>query len=557
MVTLTSRRNRVAAGTVSPAASAAIETAAGAAPELPFRWPPVDPLIWPAVAVTLLLVACQYVWRVSNSLNAALYAGLLLPCVVLWPAFLLPLLLSSMFLPIINIDLGFNVFWMQATSYAYVLSRLLRFQVRARFCFFRRPLILFVWLGLVTTALAYTFYPPPVLPEHGLRGTWLHSAWAWADLLAGALLVFCIAEELADPARYRRFWSTFLLLAWIPVLLGLYQFVAALTPLPNLPRFMGSSGVREIVLLEGIPRVQSIRGEPGEYGLFLMALVFPLFALLCHRRLGLAGFLLFGLAMTNQMLTFSRGALPATALTLPLLLVLYRRLRLVGMLLITAALVASLFFSARVSGTHLGGMVGMLTDRVGSSRDELVGGERRDPTLSGRYIAYQYARTLSRAYPVFGVGMGNYVLWFADHYGAEALTGPLGVPQAVLTEMGAVGLLVWLFMFGSFLRGLRAAARATGDTLLKATLVGVFGALTASLIQYLSLFPRLDTVSWLLVGVGCAGYRLAFGGRRRQDSGVSGSIRNADQGLAPALRAASAGAHAPVPAPHASEGPRP
>ncbi len=224
------------------------------------------------------------------------------------------------------------------------------------------------------------------------------------------------------------------------------------------------------------------------------------------RRLGMAAC---GVCLGAVALTGSRGALVAAAAAFLLVLLLAPIPRRILGTAAAVAVVAGLIFLP----SGLKARVGLPTSSADSQQVAVVQ-KGSASALRGRESENLAALEMFRDYPIFGVGPGNYPLYYLDYSEQIGLDPRLEQRQphslylGALAETGIVGAVALLAILWLALRGAwRARQRLAGRDALMAE--GIFVALVTFLVAALFLHLSYPRYLWLLVGFGLVAGNLA------------------------------------------------
>ena len=265
--------------------------------------------------------------------------------------------------------------------------------------------------------------------------------------------------------------------------------------------FFGGSGAGHLLILGRYFRAFGTFGQPNPFGGF-MGIAFPLAAMWAAvtayqialdiragRRVALAGVLLLAaLAGATAIISaalfasWSRGAWLGVAVSLGAMLVALPRRLITGMLLALA--LAGLLLAMWRGGLLPGSVVNRLTT---AATDLFTVGDVRGVDFTPANFAvierlahWQAAIGMARDYPLFGLGLGNYALFY-DDYRLINWEAPLGHAHNLylnfLAETGVVGLAAylafWLVIFRATWR-----TRRHPDRRARALAVGLLGCWT-------------------------------------------------------------------------------
>lgn len=234
------------------------------------------------------------------------------------------------------------------------------------------------------------------------------------------------------------------------------------------------------------------------------------------RLLGLA---VSSVCLAAGALTGSRGALVAAAAAFVLVLLLAPIPRRVIATAGAVAVVAGLIFLP----IGLKARVGLPTSSADSQQVAVVQ-KGSASALRGRESENLAALEMFRDYPIFGVGLHNYPLYYLDYSEEIGLDPrleqrePHSLYLGALAETGIVGgmallVILWLALRGAWLARRRLAGR---DALLAE---GIFVAFTTFLVAALFLHLSYPRYLWLMVGLGLAAGNLARGAVREPGFG--------------------------------------
>lgn len=322
--------------------------------------------------------------------------------------------------------------------------------------------------------------------------------------------IFLLVVALASSVRRLRIAAfTLVICSAFLSLLGIYQTLTG-----NYARWFGGlARVKNAHIYGDVfqPRIAGPLGDPNFFAQILLLAV-PVALFIGWESRGKHRWLAFGCAaiiVAATLLTYSRGGMLALGVILVLALIAHRvdRRRMIGggvaLLVLLMLLPAS------------------LTRRFVTIEQILPGsGEtiHRDSSFEKRKLLTATAWVIFKNNPLFGVGAGNYTVWF-DHYseqvGSEARgyddPGETHYPHnlylEIAAETGVVGLIIFAAIVAMTLAHLRAANRALAEEGLREA-AGVAKALELAVIGYLVsglfLHGHFQRYLWLIFGLAVA-----------------------------------------------------
>jgi O-antigen ligase len=294
-----------------------------------------------------------------------------------------------------------------------------------------------------------------------------------------------------------------LFIATIVSLFGIFQFVGDLVGLPA--SWTGLDIIYQKQVF-GFPRIQATSLEPLYFADFLMLPLGLVIAKMFAEKDKYTTWLwvsLTTLFLINFVLTVSRGAyFGGVAMLIIIVLYNFRRvfsrrnltiyLSILGVAFI--AVVALIGLSSNAQKTLLNFQSHVLNITSGASFAE------RQDTITDALNSW-------KAHPFLGIGPGN--------FGPSIATNPLVTPEKgwlivnnetieILTEVGVVGLLVFVWAMGAMLLTLFRASRRCVDPTLRTLLVATFGAIIGILVQYQTFSTLYIMNIWVYFGFGMA-----------------------------------------------------
>ena len=292
------------------------------------------------------------------------------------------------------------------------------------------------------------------------------------------LLVYLLVVSLARQTRWQKLLVAALFVAaGLEVLLGVYQFFTRTGP----PSF----GVGSFL------RAYGTFGQPNPYAGYL-GMVAPLayaLAFFWGRRaridwLRLLAWLVLAGTLAASLMSFSRGGWMGLAMALVAVTALASRrgavLTAVGLVVLASLAVLGM---ANLLPASILGRLSILADyfSIFDVREVLVTPENW--ALVERMAHWQAAWYMYEDHVLFGVGIGNYVAAYPSYY-LTIWKDPLGHAHNLylnmLAEMGAIGLVGYLLMVGSWFGLGLLSLRRSEPGFSRALALGCLGVLTAS-----------------------------------------------------------------------------
>ncbi len=301
-------------------------------------------------------------------------------------------------------------------------------------------------------------------------------------------------------------------------LFGIYQFLGDAIGLPaELTGLKEGYGLSTL----GFPRIQAFSVEPLYLGNFLLL---PLSLLLSVLMLQVKGvgrrgwlWLLFALLCLVLILTVSRGAYVAGAVSLLFLIITFPRQMarpahlLIGGGLIAIVLAGTGWFITQGRDDALQQFIEHVT----------IGDLQEGESTQGRLSAFDVALAAWQDHRLLGIGLGNfgaYVKNYPDPREVEGYDIVNNESLEVLAETGLFGFAALAVLLAIVLSRSVIAYRAADDPLIRAGLAGSTAALLGLLVQY-NFFSTLFIVYvWVLVGLVIATQNLALVSEKSNDS---------------------------------------
>lgn len=330
----------------------------------------------------------------------------------------------------------------------------------------------------------------------------------WHPALSGlAGMVAAAAVTIAATGRMGDGRFVLYGLAMNAVLAGLVFAIAASRPLPWLFRLLG--GVLSLAMLQSLAmggRSTGTLGDPNEWAALVLMVTPLLLGVLAEDdhpvsmpiRLALVGLLPMAVLSSG-----SRTALVVmSAVSLPLVYVMWRRRGELAVVAGLGALVAPFVVSADTVLRRFGSLIGNLTGTA------VVG----DESLDERTLLFQNAVDLFLAHPIVGVGPGNYVhaTGYVSIY--NKLRPAHNTYLEVASEQGLVGLVPLVAFMGIVAWTLWSAWRHEPDVAQRRRVVGAAAGLGAFSLMAATL--GLMTFSMAFVALGLTLALVVRGGRR-------------------------------------------
>lgn len=242
-------------------------------------------------------------------------------------------------------------------------------------------------------------------------------------------------------------------------------------------------------------RATSLFPDPHMFSFFL-GLVIPLaFGLLFYckkhkRALHVIPLLItFGLLLTAQLLTFSRGGYLGLFVALPLVVLLLWRtftlkIKVFVVVFVLVSLVMILTLGAPVA------------DRVGSIFNF------KEPSNLGRLLIWRQALDIFRDHPLLGVGIGGYSEFVDPTASYRAPIYAHNTYLDIAVEMGVFALIAWLGIFLVALNGLWKALKKKELRILSAGLIGSLVWFSAHALVDTPIFsPRVLPILMVVLGL--------------------------------------------------------
>jgi glycosyltransferase involved in cell wall biosynthesis/O-antigen/teichoic acid export membrane protein/O-antigen ligase len=284
--------------------------------------------------------------------------------------------------------------------------------------------------------------------------------------------IYVLARAFRDVVGVRNRALFLMLVGFVIVLIcGLLGYTRGLPDISGI--VLNIHRTSAAISFSTVQRAESTFRYPNELAAYLL-IVLP-FVLACIVSFPLwlersAGIVVLILGMYLLVMTYTRGALVALAVTLPILLYLLagRRMTLMGL----AVVLACVALVALKGGVTAGRIFSLLS--------------LQDAGYTGRFAAWQWAWDAFIHHPLFGVGIGN----LAVQPNAPYVNQALGLRELdaenlllnVLAEMGIVGLAAVLYCLIGALRVTWNSHQSDGTWLDRAWNNGLFVALCALII---------------------------------------------------------------------------
>lgn len=308
--------------------------------------------------------------------------------------------------------------------------------------------------------------------------------------------IYVLARSFRDVAGMRRRALLLMLFGFVIVLIaGLLGYTFGLPDIPGI--LLNIHRLSAAIPFSMVLRAESTFRYPNELAAYLLIMLPILLTCIVTYRFWLerlAGILILALGLYLLVMTYTRGALVALAVTMPILLYLLngRRIAAIG----TGGIVAGAALLALHGGITSSRILSLLS--------------LQDAGYTGRVAAWQWALDAFIHHPLFGVGIGNLVL----QPNAPYINQALGLREVdaenlllnILAEMGILGLGAVLYCLVGALRLAWNRSRAGGAWFDRAWNIGLFVALCALIIFGLG-DPVL--VSGQVTGLLCAAVGLA------------------------------------------------
>lgn len=317
----------------------------------------------------------------------------------------------------------------------------------------------------------------------------------WFKVL-GFLCIYLLARAIRDMKGVRRLALMLMLGGFVIVLIsGLLGYTSGLPDIPGV--LLNIQRNSAAIPYSTVLRAEATFRYPNELAAYLLILLPLLLACVISAREFFersSGFVVLMLGIYLLVLTYTRSALAAFAITVPILLyvVAGRRLALIGCVVIAVG-AALLVIKGGVASSRIFSLLSLQT-----------------AGYSGRVAAWQWAWDAFIHHPLFGVGIGNLPL----QPNAPVVSAALNLREIdaenlllnVLAEMGIVGLAAVLYCFIGALRLVWHARQASAAWVDRAWNNGLFAVLCGLL-----LFGLADPVlvSGQITGILCAVVGLA------------------------------------------------
>lgn len=284
-----------------------------------------------------------------------------------------------------------------------------------------------------------------------------------------------------------------------------------------------------------VPRLFGTAAEPQVYGNYLLSVIPPVTVFLAVKTPALKWFyLLPGLTLLvlAMVMTFSAGAWVGLASSWVMLLIGFRQFKLTGMLsfagCLTAVAIILIFINSVLYPGYSEGFKSIavkfglppeLIEQVVPSPAKIKGSAAAETYHLSKKSVYerqgfrQAAWRMFRAYPVIGVGTGNFGYLYNTYKPGGANAFPF-VAKAhnqyleVLAETGVVGFGV--FLSNIFLTAIMTwrAYRAARGTFWQPAVMGAFAGLAGIAVQGYFFGFLVHIYTWVLLGFLAAAYRL-------------------------------------------------
>ncbi|MFH1390645.1 MAG: O-antigen ligase family protein [Candidatus Margulisiibacteriota bacterium] len=372
---------------------------------------------------------------------------------------------------------------------------------------FRPIFYFFFWAVLVVIVSIFRFQALDSLPAWSARGSFfLNPIIELAYLLLNILLAIFIAKLIRNKQDVKWILKILLFSSLFVCLYGLYIFLGKLLQFPvlTLPTMSDSPGTYGFVL----PRVSATFKEPNFFAGYITAIIpLTMAFFFMPKKTGLFGFiskpgLLALLAIQMIALTFSLstgGVLSLVFSSVFIMGLLAKKFKNIRSKLVVFVLTLLLVGTVFIQAFNLGELVNLVVV------EKLFGGEispvthSRDERLqqSGGAIA------LFLKYPLFGVGLANFGLYFDQdlgiQYGFEATAN--NIFAELLAETGLIGLLLFAWFFARLFRRFYASYKKVSEEEDSFLLIGIWTAVFAILISW-NFFPSYSlSFFWVIFGL--------------------------------------------------------
>lgn len=343
--------------------------------------------------------------------------------------------------------------------------------------FKKNPLTFSDWLLILFWLMAIVSFP---WSDFKTRGMVILLLWAFV------FLTYFVLSRMITQKNRVGIENTILLVTAFVCIFGIFQFIGDSL---NLSQHFTGLRLAYTKSILGFPRIQSIALEPLYFANFLMVPFFlSIKRYIQDKKSSLKYWLLSVLILVNIVLTVSRGAYIAVAITLAILIIYliykYRQKEYLKKILgVTFIVIVSITFSVSLVYSLNGkkaasGLV---------SHSAVAGGNiSADGSALDRIGGYKIALNLFKSRPIFGIGTSYFGIKTTDS--TQVSKAGYGVVNneylEILTENGIVGLMLFMaFLILLFFESYKAIKKTLSGTL-KLDILILFLGIFAILIQY-------------------------------------------------------------------------
>lgn len=331
-------------------------------------------------------------------------------------------------------------------------------------------------------------------------------------LLKDFAILFSIIYAVQNPKYWKQAIRIVIILTTILAALGAYQVFTG-----NYFQTFGEFAIiSEQKILDGIlePRLGGPIGKPNFWAQFLVAVLPLIVYRVLDEKQVLIKMVFTGAAIIlvyTVLGTYSRGAFLTMVIILILILIDRRARPSLFLIISIGALIILIFLPSNYS------------ERIRSltlvSLDPSLGKIYEDSSLRGRYAEVRAGLQMFAENPILGVGAGNYkpnYQLYVSKLNIETRNEPRDAHSLyieTLAETGVIGMIVFIFLFGSLLIGLSKIIKKLGDQDIFKNWSSWISSIRMSIISYLisSIFLHGDYIRylWILVALGVAGMYLS------------------------------------------------
>lgn len=323
------------------------------------------------------------------------------------------------------------------------------------------------------------------------------------------LMYFILVIILKEKAILINAIKLFVVSIFLTAIFGFYQFIGAFWDLPYKRLLFNNPSyhlAKEEYGLMGLFRVTSFSPEPSMFANSLLAVI-PLMAICYLNKIKIFGATIFNAfflvsMLIAMLLTFSRGGYIIILIILAIIYFFFKTINF-SVLLRTFSLFFTLFSltGLLISQFADANIISITIERLFST------GDITDLSILERSTSLVTAFNIFISHPIFGVGLGNFGLYFYEHMPLWGYMETDGLPAAnnlilaIAAETGAVGLISFTYLIWVIIKeGLAAIKRNKEDNLFYSISVGIFMSFVAVLLH---LVIGLATLSfsylWFLI----------------------------------------------------------